>query len=402
MTKVAMVLFLGWLVAGLGVAATIHIPADYPTIQAGINAASSGDVIVIAPGVYSGSGNTNLLVDGKSLTITGETAPTECVIRCSGNVRGFIIRNCGTAVVVLKGLQVSDSYLLNQSGGAMIITDSTVELLDCLILNNQISGQNVGGAGIWCANSAVLLFNSVLDSNLVECCNSLGGGLYGENSTIELLNCTVLANESLGDLAFGGGLAVSGTAVCHIRNSIFWDNEAALGSQLAVLNGAVLDLSYSDVFDGQMGIAVTGGSTLIWGEGNFTANPRFASGPGGDWYLSEQASGQPVTSPCVDAGDALAVEVCRPFLSEPWCLNSLTTRTDQIPDAGLVNLGFHSIPTAPYTATPVPTASPTSFPTETQSPTETPISTPSSPTPIVTPSPTTEPSLTPTSAPSRK
>jgi hypothetical protein len=36
-------------------AATIHVPADQPTLQAAIDAAASGDSISIADGVYAGS-----------------------------------------------------------------------------------------------------------------------------------------------------------------------------------------------------------------------------------------------------------------------------------------------------------------------------------------------------------
>jgi hypothetical protein len=49
-------------------AADRHVPADYPTIQAAVDAASNGDTIHIAPGVYPGQ----TLIDRKNLTLIGQ------------------------------------------------------------------------------------------------------------------------------------------------------------------------------------------------------------------------------------------------------------------------------------------------------------------------------------------
>ena len=41
-----------FLAAASGYAAVIEVPGDFPTIQLGLNAATAGDTVQVAPGVY--------------------------------------------------------------------------------------------------------------------------------------------------------------------------------------------------------------------------------------------------------------------------------------------------------------------------------------------------------------
>ncbi|UCD76269.1 MAG: hypothetical protein JSV91_04960, partial [Phycisphaerales bacterium] len=68
------------------------------------------------------------------------------------------------------------------------------------------------------------------------------------------------------------------------------------------------------------------------GEGNIDADPLFVTGPLGEYYLSQTAAGQPAESPCLDAGSDTA---------ENLGLDTLTTRTDQASDSGIVDMGYH-------------------------------------------------------------
>ena len=69
--------------------AHINVPMDYPTIQAAINAASSGDMVLVADGIHRGTGNVNLDFHGKRITLKSENGPNNCVINCENSARGF-------------------------------------------------------------------------------------------------------------------------------------------------------------------------------------------------------------------------------------------------------------------------------------------------------------------------
>lgn len=66
--------------------------------------------------------------------------------------------------------------------------------------------------------------------------------------------------------------------------------------------------------------------------GNISADPKFVTGPKGDYYLSQTAAGQGVNSPCVDKGGQTA---------EDAGLNNYTTRIDNKPDTDVVDMGYH-------------------------------------------------------------
>ena len=127
------------LAATLWVDAASTKPADFHTIQAAVNAASNGDTIKVAPGVYAESVTVNksLTMSGGQAHLPGESGPstvesdTTALALSASNVtiKGFTIT---TASAAGDGVAVGISTDGNESGTA--------------IQNNIIEGEFVGVA----------------------------------------------------------------------------------------------------------------------------------------------------------------------------------------------------------------------------------------------------------------
>ena len=82
-------------------AATLNVPsASYPTIQAAVNAASPGDIIVVAPGTY----NENVTID-KALTLRSSGGRNATIINGSAaaGTQGTITIASNTNNVTIGG-----------------------------------------------------------------------------------------------------------------------------------------------------------------------------------------------------------------------------------------------------------------------------------------------------------
>ena len=337
-------------------AATLNVPAQYPTIQAAVAAAAAGDTVLVANGTYTGAGNLDIDFGGKDLTVKSSGGAANCIIDCQGAGRGFYLQSGETAASRIEGFTVKNGYG-SSAGGAMrfgggSIANPNPVAANCVFIGNKADagGAVSGGTAINCTftGNTSTRGGGMFGGNAVNCAftgnravNAAGLGYGGGMYTGTAANCTFTGNAAGSDgggawfitalnCSFSGGGMAGGTAM----NCLFTGNSAnpALKGVTSIhctvvgggsVSGSTLincivwntsinssAASYSDIQGGAAGT------------GNINANPLFVNASAGDYHLQ-------TASPCIDAGTATTPSMpATDFAGGPRWLGS-------VPDMGI-------------------------------------------------------------------
>lgn len=234
----------------------------------------------------------------------------------------------------LWSYQVADGLLLegNQfqgneagDGGGLTLSGSTASTL----LHNRISSNSAReflGAGMEVFFGDPTLINNEIVRNVGDGLVLLGSA--ADPAAAMLRNVTIAQN----------GLACPGpNPMCGIGLYTYWADGLDVRNAIIYGNGLSDWVDQPDANNDPtttaFNFAYTNfGDRLLNGPGNLALNPLFTWGPLGSFYLSRLSTGQGADSPCVDASVDLAADLA---------LDVLTTRSDDVPDSGPVDLGFH-------------------------------------------------------------
>jgi hypothetical protein len=185
---------------------TIHVPKDYPTIQDAIDAASNGDEIIVAPGMYSGPIDTL----GKALHLRSSAGPQATIIHGGSAPSSIITINTSEGPdTIIEGFTItggSGTPIIGEltAGGAMLIHNASPTVINCMFTANSVT---------------------------------YGGAIDVENGSPTINGCTFIAN----DATFGGAVAVF-DADATVSHSAFSGNTAVNGGAiyLGYLNDATV------------------------------------------------------------------------------------------------------------------------------------------------------------------
>ena len=239
-----------------------HIPQDFETIQAGIDAGYGGDTIVVHPGEYV----ENINFNGKNLLLTS--------LYISGNDPAYI-----------------DATVIDGGGGGSIITFENKEnnraRLSGFTLRN---GWAVDGGGIYCSGADPSVDHCLIEANFAD---DNGGAVFCESGGITLTNCTITENSANDG---GGALYCWDGAKINLVNSILWANEP---QEIFILERGEPDtivFSYCDMIGGEEGIVNRQNALVLWDDGSIVGNPAFIDPEAGNYHLL-------ANSPCIDTGN---------------------------------------------------------------------------------------------------
>ena len=187
-------------------AAVIYVPADQPTIQAGIDAARDGDTVLVADGIYRGEGNVNIDFKGKQINVKSQNGAESTTVDCEKkpDTRGFIFQNSETNDSVLDGITIING--IYEMGGGIFCDNASPTIKNCVIDGNQATADKYfaqGGGGIYCLDSAAVILGCTITNNIAR----HGAGVLFEGCLskddepcpdISLINCIISHNTGGG------------------------------------------------------------------------------------------------------------------------------------------------------------------------------------------------------------
>ena len=289
-----------WAPPSVRAANVIHVPGDFTTIQAAIDAASAGDTVRVDAGTYHE--RIQILKDVVVESASGAGSTT-----IDGDVGGTVvfISTPPGAHPTLRGFTVTDGYEGSGAGGVSVFGDAIVED------NHIVDNFGCTGGGIAATGAAVIRDNYVA-RNRHACSGGTGGGIAVVGAgTVKVAGNTIVDNVAD---AGGGGIELNGAGAPTIERNVISGNHGQGGGGIELGNQS----------DALIVNNLISANDAYWGGGILWSTPLGTTGPtlrnntvvgntavvGSGIYANGFDAGVQVTNNVITASGSVAAVEC--------------------------------------------------------------------------------------------
>lgn len=218
-------------------AKVIHVPADQPTIQAGINAAVNGDTVLVSPGTYV----ENINFNGKAITVKGSNGPSVTTIKGNPGAVTVTFNNGEGTASVLQGFTISGGGISYTTGVNIISASPSI------IGNKIIDNHWCDGAGISVNWGSPIIKGNTITNNFHDLCSGGTGGagisITGQGTAQIIGN--VISSNNAGNGFAGGGISLWAAGAPVLMNNTFSNNTiqtqgGAIGIEACCSNAVIV------------------------------------------------------------------------------------------------------------------------------------------------------------------
>jgi hypothetical protein len=210
------------------------------TIQAGINASTANDTILVKYGLYviaeacSVGSNRKITSDDGTHNSwdTADFDSSQCIIDANSVCRVMeIIGPTVSSLTVIRGFKLTNGIATNEgdpnyaNGGGIFIIDEADPVIEYCWITNNIAGTNHngygGGIAIIYANAEPTIRYNIIDNNIATTSwFGYGGGIYCLDVTAAYIYGNSITNNtaSTNRVGHGGGIC------CQTSTAEIWDN----------------------------------------------------------------------------------------------------------------------------------------------------------------------------------
>jgi hypothetical protein len=282
---------------------------DFPTIQAAIDAATSGDIIELADGVFSGDGNRDIDYQGKPITVRSQSGdPGSCIIDCRQTGRGFYFHSHERGRSILEGLTITNG--VGEGGGIYCRYNTSPALRNLILLRNSgdfggglacqayscptltdvIFAENSSwaGGGLACYSAAPVLTRVTFEGNTA----AYGGGIYCIHDSSPLLAGVTFYESSA---QHGGGIYCADYSSPCLESAIVAFGVAGEAIYCDATSNAIL--ACCDLFGNAAGDWVGCIAEQYGVDGNISEDPLFCAPADGDFTLHCESPCAPFSPP---------------------------------------------------------------------------------------------------------